>query len=384
MTRSAQGSVTKLGHNYYRVRVTSKTINPNTGKPYRLSEYVHGTRKKADEVRVKLLVQCGEEVIDSSSTLREYVENYFGPDKQALIEQGKFKRKSLSEYQRRLRLYVYPTFEDVKLRDITAAKVKLWLSNFDKPTMAKEALKTLSTVLTSAVYDLKLKENPCKRVKPPQTAPYQPKPLDGEDIEVYRYFFRGEPVEAAVLLSIGGGLNRGEICALNVDDIDMETGEVVVDDAYIVIDGEAAIDTPKADRRTRNVHLPMSIVGRLREILPSSGPVLPGRIEGRMFPDSVSRSYRAVQRTMPPEVPRIPLKDLRHSSLTLAYESGAEALALKDRGGHSNIDTTRKYYVRPKGNRDAEIARAMDAMLDPAAQEPEILFAIYCDTVTEF
>ena len=63
---------------------------------------------------------------------------------------------------------------------------------------------------------------------------------------------------------------------------------------------------------------------------------------------------------------------------------GAEALALKDRGGHSNIDTTRRYYVRPKGNRDAEIARAMDELLSPKPQNEGYLYAIYGDTVADF
>ena len=381
--RSAKGSITKLGANRWRVSVEAAP-DPKSGKRRRVTKVVRGSKKQAEETKLRMLVEQGADVVDSSIPLREYVDACYIPAKQALIEQGKFKRSSLSEYKRKLRLYVYPTFENMPLKDINAQRVHNWIATFDKPTKAKEALKTLSSVLSFAVYDMRLRDNPCSRVKPPSTAKYQPHPLDLEDIEVYRYFFKGEIVEAAVLLAIGGGFRRGEICALNVEDIDQHTGEVVIDDTYIVVDGEAVEDTPKSESGTRTVHLPMSIVKRLFEIAPSSGPLLPGKSDDRMYPDAVSRAYRRVQAMMPPEVPRIPLKDLRHSSLTLAYESGAEALALKDRGGHSNIDTTRKYYVRPKGNRDAEIARAMDAMLDPTEKEPEILFAIYGDTVAEF
>lgn len=383
--RSAKGSITKLGPNYYRVRVTSKSIDPNTGKPYRLSENVRGSRKQAEEVKLRLLVEAGEEVIDSDNTLHEFVEAYYKPAKQSLIEQGKFKRSTLAAYEDRLRLYIYPTFADTPLKDITASRIRLWLGTFEKQTQAKEALKTLSSVLSFAVYDLRLRENPCKRVKPPETARYKPHPLDLEDIEVYRYFFRDETIEAAVLLAIGGGFRRGEICALNIEDIDFKTGEVTVDDAYIVVRGEAIEETPKSESGTRTVHLPMSITRRLAEILPEHGPVLKGRNSERMYPSAVSHQYLRVQSKMPPEVPRIPLKDLRHSSLTLAYESGAEALALKDRGGHSNIDTTRRYYVRPKGNRDAEIARAMDSMLDPERDARKtVTIEVYEDTIERF
>ena len=337
--RSAKGSITKLGASRWRVSVEAAP-DPETGKRRRVTKVVRGSRKLAEETKLRMLVEQGADVVDSSLTLKEFVDAAYIPAKETLIELGKFKRSTLASYQDRLRLYVYPTFADTPLKDISAQKVRHWLSSMDKPTKAKEALKTLSSVLSFAVYDMQLRDNPCKRVKPPETAGYTPHPLDLEDIEVYRYWFRDTTIEAAVLLAIGGGFRRGD-------------------------------------------HLPMSITRRLAQILPESGPVLKGH-DGRMYPSAVSRQYKRIQATMPPEVPRIPLKDLRHSSLTLAYESGAEALALKDRGGHSNIDTTRRYYVRPKGNRDAEIARAMDELLSPKPQNDGYLYAIYGDTVADF
>lgn len=354
--RSAKGSITKLGTNHWRVRVSRKGYDPKTGKPLPpLSENVRGSRVKAEETKLRLLAKAGEDVADSSMGLRLYVETYYIPAKKALIAQGKFKRSTLAHYEDRLRLYIYPTFGDTALKDITAPKVRNWLAGFDKPTIAKEAHKTLSSVLSFAVYDLRLKDNPCKRVQRPESARYQPHPLDLEDIEAYMYFYRDTTIEAAVLLAIGGGFRRGEMCALDVSDIDFATGEVVVDDTYIVVRGDAIDETPKSESGYRTVHLPMSITARLAEILPSDGPVLRGKDGGRMYPSAVSRAYSRIKAKLPDGVPRIPLKDLRHSSLTLAYEAGAEALALKDRGGHSNIDTTRRYYVRPKGTRDAEI-----------------------------
>ena len=380
--RSAKGSITKLGASRWRVSVEAAP-DPETGKRRRVTKVVRGSRKLAEETKLRMLVEQGADVVDSSLTLKEFVDAAYIPAKEALIELGKFKRSTLASYQDRLRLYVYPTFADTPLKDISAQKVRHWLSSMDKPTKAKEALKTLSSVLSFAVYDMQLRDNPCKRVKPPETAGYTPHPLDLEDIEVYRYWFRDTTIEAAVLLAIGGGFRRGEICALDVGDVNLSTGEVVIDDAYIVVRGEAIEETPKSESGTRRVHLPMSITRRLAQILPESGPVLKGH-DGRMYPSAVSRQYKRIQATMPPEVPRIPLKDLRHSSLTLAYESGAEALALKDRGGHSSIDTTRRYYVRPKGNRDAEIAKAMDELLSPKPQNEGYLYAIYGDTVADF
>ena len=147
--RSAKGSVVKLGTGRWRVSVEAAP-DPKTGKRRRVTKVVRGSRKLAEETRMQMLVEQGAEVVDSSMPLKEYVEASYVPAKLALIESGKFKRSTLAAYQDRLRLYVYPTFADTPLKDISAQKVRLWLSTIPSPTKAKEALKTLSSVLSFA------------------------------------------------------------------------------------------------------------------------------------------------------------------------------------------------------------------------------------------
>ena len=85
--RSAKGSITKLGPNYFRVRVTGKAIDPNTGYPYRLSEYVRGSRKKAEAVKLRLLIEAGEEIVDSDMTYGQFIDAVYLPDKHTTTRQ---------------------------------------------------------------------------------------------------------------------------------------------------------------------------------------------------------------------------------------------------------------------------------------------------------
>lgn len=381
--RSAKGSITKLGYNYYRVRVTAKAVNPDTGKPYRLSEYVRGTRRQAEEAKLRLLAESGSEIVDSDTPLSEYVATCYLPDKQAMVESGTFKRKTLTTYKSKLKNYILPTFGSIPIKDISVLAIKKWLARIESRPTARASLAVLSAVLTHAVENMRLRENPCKRVKPPKLDDKMPQVLDLEDIEVYRYFFKGTSIEAAVLLAIGGGFRRGEICGLDVEDIDTATGAVLVDDAYVTDGGEAYTETTKA-RKVHTVHLPMSVLARLREILPERGPVLPGSSNGRMYPDAVTRAFERVRDKMPPEVPRIPLKNLRHSSHTLAYEVGGDLMGIQDRGGWTSISTPRRFYLRPMGSRDKAIADAMDEALNPGRGTTTVTFTIKGDGLEDF
>ena len=104
-----------------------------------------------------------------------------------------------------------------------------------------------------------------------------------------------------------------------------------------------------------------------------------------MYPDSVTQAYERVLKRMPKEIKRVPLKNLRHSSLTLAYESGADMIGLQDRGGHSSITTTQRYYLRPKGDRDIAIAEAMEAKLHPIKPaENLVTIEVLKDTIEAF
>ncbi|MBQ9041479.1 MAG: tyrosine-type recombinase/integrase family protein [Eggerthellaceae bacterium] len=364
MMRSAKGSITKLGYNHYRIRVEG-FADPETGKRRQLSKTIRGTRKQAEDEKLKLLIEAGDEVVDSDMPFGQYVSSMYLPDKEALVASGgKFKRKTLTNYKSRLRNHILPTFENVPLKNITILMIRKWLATIPSKATAKACFAVLSSVLSHAVENLKLRDNPCLKMKPPEVDEYEPEILDLEDIEVYLYFFRETTVEAAVLLAVGGGFRRGEICGLDVADIDFETGATLIDDTYITDGGEAYTETTKT-RKKHVVYLPMSITDRLAEILPKHGPVLPGNSNGRMYPDAVTKAYERIQKQMPAEVPRIPLKNLRHSSHTLAYEVGGDMAGIKDRGGWSNMSTPQRYYLRPRGDRDKAIAEAMDAALKP-------------------
>ena len=67
-------------------------------------------------------------------------------------------------YESILRVDILPTFGDVRLDGITTERVRKWHSSLtrSKPAMAPKAYRLLRTILTSAVEDGVLGDNPCR------------------------------------------------------------------------------------------------------------------------------------------------------------------------------------------------------------------------------
>lgn len=354
--RSFHGGITKLDNGRWQVRVEFPR-DRITGKRRQISKTIRGTRRKAERVKADMLAEAGKVDVTCDATLREYALEEYLPSKEAECKQS-----TIDGYRCRLENHVLPYLGDIALEDLRTATIRRWLDRLDKSQSVKrEAYKILDQVCKHAMYRDMMQSNPCDRIRVPKVKRYEPVVLTAEQTIAYLDHFEGSSIEIAVLLALGCGLRRGEIAALNVSDINWETGAVIVDDSYVTT-SKGTIRSTTKNGRARTVHMPESLLARLHKIAPKSGALL--QWDGRRYrPHSITEAYERKIQSLPEGLPRIPLKNLRHTSLTLAYDSGARITDVRDRAGHSSEAVTERYYVRPKISRDAEIAQAVDSML---------------------
>ena len=362
--RSQAGSVIDLGDGRWRVFV-ERTVG---GQRVRKSKVVRGTRREAELYRLKMLA---EELgpIPSDITVQDYITAVYLP--------AKFDSSRLTtyeSYERRCRVFILPLLGGKRLRDVRASTVLRWLSTIEGEKRRKEARRMLSMVMAHAVQGGVIEANPAAALGRMTVEVYRPVVLDAEDIEVYLWHFRGTPAEPQVLLALGGGFRRGEICALDAEDVDPITGIVTIDDAFVAAgEGHMHHEKVKTVHGIREVVLPPSILKRLLEVMPEHGPICHTYDGRRVHPQYISTAYRRRLETLPEGVPRLPLKNLRHTSLTLAYDSGADILAVSRRAGHSSTGITARFYLRPQGIRDRLTAEGMDAALGgKAGKHPSV------------
>jgi integrase len=128
------------------------------------------------------------------------------------------------QVEHRLRVYAYPTWEDVPLGRIRTAAVQKWLAELTQrlaPSTVRQAFVHFSAILSAAVDDEMIAKNPCKSrsVAPPavvrqRVVPW-PIPRVRAVIDAHPSRYRALPAVAAA-----AGLRQGEVFGLSVDDVD--------------------------------------------------------------------------------------------------------------------------------------------------------------------
>lgn len=372
--RSASGSVQEIQRGkLYRV-VVEYPRDPMTGKRRQVTRNVRGSRKKAERVKAELLIKSGR---PEASQARISMDVFFTT---VYLPWARANRRPRTVYGYESEYYrlIQPAFGDTALDMLTPLTINQWLQTLT-PGRAHSAWKMLRALLNRAVKMGFLARSPLINVDEPRTPRYEPEVLTLEESRAYLYAYRGTDIEPAVLVIMGCGTTRSETVALNWEDITPD-GVVNIDDGITQEGGKIYHDAPKNVFRYRTIHLPKSIASRLNELRPDDmytrdgddtlapKPLCTGRTgTERISPDRLSRRFRAIQENLPEDVKRISLKNLRHTSLTLTVESGADLLAVSRRAGHSTTAITARYYLRPHDEVDIDTAQKLDNLFAHAA-----------------
>lgn len=358
--RRAQGRLEELGRNHFKLYVTVG-VNPETGNQRRKTKTVRCSRAQAEKQLAILIARYSEggEPIEDDLTLDEYWRFVYLPNAKARIRPN-----TLQGYMNNYKRLICDHLGGIALSKINAGMIESWLAGFSNIKVRIVAYRHLRLFLNRAVKDKYLAFNPIHQVDEPKLKKlYRPEVLKRDVAAEYLKLCRGAKIEPVVLLAIGGGFRRSEIAALDWKDIG-EDGAVDVDNAMTVAFGQRYEEDTKTPFSERVVHLPKAISRRLNE-LRGSGPLFTWRGR-RVVPDTITRYYKDWQDGLPDDVPRISLKNLRHTSLTLTLESGVDLLSVSRRAGHSTTAITARYYIRPSDSLDVEAAKKLDGFLETA------------------
>ena len=161
-----------------------------------------------------------------------------------------------------------------------------------------------------------------------------------------------------------GGLRRGELMALRIEDVDLGAGLIHVRRGWDVVAGEIATKSGK-DRR---VPIPVALRDYLDEHLLGlawqDGLVF-GATAVSPFP-LTSTNRRAVRAWGRAKLNPITLHECRHTFASLMIAAGVNAKALSTYMGHSTISITLDRYGHLMPGNEAEAADLLDAYLERA------------------
>ena len=216
--------------------------------------------------------------------------------------------------------------------------------------------------LEKAVADGIIRINPAIGCKLPPKKAQEMQVLTREEMQRFMAQAKADGYFELFLLELCTGMRRGEIVALQWDDLNMQTGELHICRQATTVHGNIHICAPKTKSSIRTVILPPDIVKILAEYKK--------RVNSRwMFPSPVkedapyhpSAVRKVLDRTLErAECKHIRFHDLRHTFATTALANGMDVKTLSAIIGHISSETTLNIYTHITDNMQRSAANKIE------------------------
>ncbi|NLB81774.1 MAG: site-specific integrase [Clostridiaceae bacterium] len=214
--------------------------------------------------------------------------------------------------------------------------------------------------------------NPADRVQLPKKQKYQAKTYNEQQIKKLIQCARGNPIEAAVVITSYLGLRRSEVLGLKWTAVDFKANTLLIQTTVVRTKRIITKDTTKNKSSHRTLPIPAGLVKYLKDLLKrqEKNEILFGNCyndnewickkeDGTpITPTGLSYYYKKLLKDN--GLPHIRFHDLRHSTASILINSGCELYEIKELLGHSQIATTADIY----GHLDFKAKQRMAAKIN--------------------
>ncbi len=254
-----------------------------------------------------------------------------------------------------LDVHLVPEFGNMRIDQITSARIERWLSACSKkelsPGYIKRMVNTLKAILNDAIREGYLTENPATKINRITGVQARQRFLNAE--EIVRLLAAAEQVEPwlcdVIVWALHSGMRRGEIQSMRWSDI---------------------LDIPNGGKI---VTLPTTKSGKPRSVICTTSmlEVLDHQMQhrdahdDRVFPISAMTWRRRWEKARKVAgLDDIDFHDLRRTNATQAAASGVDLRTLAARMGHSNLTMLEKHYAVAVGSAQHEAAEKIQDTFD--------------------
>ena len=344
------------------------------------------TKKECVEKLQKLKEECGglkpEKVrpeMPFGDWLTYWYENHSKP---------KIRPTTQETYESRIRLHIIPEIGDIPLNKLTQNDLQQFYGRLKKSgrkrftdkygeglsdRMVRMCHATCRSALEKAVQDGLIRVNPALGCKLPPKKAREMQVLTREELQRFLIQAKFEGYYEVFLLDLATGLRRGELMALQWDDLNFKTGVLNVNKQVYDVRGQLQISTPKTKNSIRKIVLPPAVVAVLQEykktvdsrwMFPSpvkeDCPITPGVVRRRLQLILEHAGCKHVR-----------FHDLRHTFATLALENGMDVKTLSAMLGHVSAVTTLDIYTHITGDMQRAAAASIDRSIGKAEPREE-------------
>ena len=308
----------------------------------------------------KLQETCGEkpnEKLQPDMSFGEWIDfwyqNYSKP---------RLRPKTQLDYENNIYQHIIPALGNIPLNKLTSNDLQQFYAQMKKggrlkrtdiygeglsDRMVRACHTRCRTALDRAAQDGLIRANPATDCKLPAQAVNEMQVLSREEMQRFLIQAKEEGYFELFLLELATGLRRGEVLALQWDDLDFTTGELRIQRQVYRANGKLVVSEPKTKAALRTIVLPPSLVEVLREYRQqiNSRWMFPSPVKENspLDPATVRKRLQAILNHA--GCKRVRFHDLRHVFVTTALESGMDVKTLSTIIGHVSAKTTLNIYT---------------------------------------
>lgn len=175
------------------------------------------------------------------------------------------------------------------------------------------------------------------------------------------------------LLEFATGMRRGEICGLQWNDLNFNTGELSIRRQVVSVNDGVMVKKPKTKNSVRTVIIDTALLKVLYELKEKSESewifASPVKADSPLNPQTV---YRKTQQILErAECKKVRFHDLRHTFATMSLENGMDIKTLSNMIGHSSVATTLDIYSHITDEMLKNASRVIDRGIGKEINRPE-------------
>ena len=282
---STAGNITRRGARSWRIKYEGGERDPATGKRTTRYATVRGTKKDAQTELTRLLdeIRAGTSVEPSTLTIADYIRGWLDSD-------SSLSPKTLERYRQLAEQQIIPHLGASFLQKLRPAQVHDWHGLLLKaggkdgrPLSARtvgHAHRVLRRGLERGLRLEIVSRNVAAALRPPKVDAAEVAILSLHEIGDVLAKLAGHPLYPIVVLALGTGMRRGEICGLAWGALDLDGAAVRVERSMEETAAGLRFKAPKTRAGRRRVSLPPNVIEA-----PSRAPPGATRAEQRFMLD---------------------------------------------------------------------------------------------------
>lgn len=361
-------------------RVKWETRGPDGKRQYHSA--TRHTKKEADALLTEKQkeVNDGTHVVPSKETVAVYLERWLAASAPAWAP------SSLGRYQSTVRSRILPYIGAIPLAQLDAAQVQALYSALAARYAAHTVRGThsvLNSALSRAVQWRLIPHNPADNAILPSVPRAAPKVWNAEESAAFLAATVDDRYHALWRLALDSGMRIGEILALSWRDVDLDHRTVAVR-RTLTRAGKSTVhisEIPKTKAGSRSIIIGAVTASELRTYRAQQserrlrlGPawhdlgLVFDRGDGEPTrPGRVADSFQRILLDHP-ELPRLTLHGMRHTTATLLLAAGVNPKIVQERLGHASVQMTLDRYSHVTLSMQDSAATLLDAVLSGEAR----------------